>query len=29
VQWEIFANTIAPVHAGELDASNFPGCPYP
>ena len=29
VQWEIFANTIAPVHAGELDAANFPGCPYP
>src|SRR5215467_8409986 len=29
VQWEIFANTIAPVHAGELDASNFPGCPSP
>jgi len=29
VQWEIFANPIAPIHAGELDASNFPGCPYP
>jgi hypothetical protein len=29
VQWEIFANTIAPIHAGELDATNFPGCPYP
>ncbi len=29
VQWEIFANTIAPVHAGELNASNFPGCPHP
>ena len=29
VQWEIFANTLAPVHAGELDASHFPGCPYP
>jgi hypothetical protein len=29
VQWEIFANTIAPVHAGELNASNFPGCPSP
>ena len=29
VQWEIFANPIAPIHAGELDAANFPGCPYP
>lgn len=29
VQWEIFANTIAPVHAGELNAANFPGCPHP
>lgn len=29
VQWEIFENPIAPVHAGELDASNVPGCPYP
>jgi hypothetical protein len=29
VQWEIFANTIAPVHAGEINAANFLGCPYP
>lgn len=29
VQWEIFANPIAPSHTGELDAANFPGCPYP
>jgi hypothetical protein len=28
VQWQIFANTIAPIFAGELNASNFPGCPY-
>ena len=29
VQWQIYANTIAPVHAGEINAANFPGCPYP
>lgn len=30
VQWQLynFAH-IAPVKAGLLDASNFPGCPYP
>ncbi len=30
VQWQIYnAGLIAPVHAGQLDAANFPGCPYP
>jgi hypothetical protein len=30
VQWQLY-NTghIAPVQAGQLDAANFPGCPYP
>jgi hypothetical protein len=28
-QWELFANTTAPVQAGEINAANFPGCPYP
>ncbi len=29
VQWELYANTIAPEQAGQLNAANFPGCPYP
>jgi hypothetical protein len=30
VQWQLynFAH-IAPVQAGQIDAANFPGCPYP
>jgi hypothetical protein len=29
VQWQLYANTIAPVHAGQINAANFPGCAYP
>ncbi len=30
VQWQLYnPGHIAPVKAGQLDASNFPGCPYP
>jgi hypothetical protein len=30
VQWQLYnSGHIAPVHAGQLDAANFPGCPYP
>jgi hypothetical protein len=30
VQWQLYnPGHIAPVKAGLLDASNFPGCPYP
>jgi hypothetical protein len=30
VQWQLYnSGHIAPVKAGQLDASNFPGCPYP
>ena len=30
VQWQLYNPAhIAPVKAGLLDASNFPGCPYP
>ena len=29
VQWQLYNGAIAPVHAGQLDAANFPGCPYP
>jgi hypothetical protein len=29
VPWQIYANTIAPIHAGELNAANFPSCPNP
>ncbi len=29
VQWQLYANTIAPVHAGQLAAADFPGCAYP
>jgi len=29
-QWQLYnSGHIAPVHAGQLDAANFPGCPYP
>jgi len=30
VQWQLYYGAaIAPVQAGQLDAANFPGCPYP
>ena len=30
VQWQLYnSGHIAPVQAGQLDASNFPGCSYP
>jgi hypothetical protein len=30
VQWQLYnSGHIAPVHAGQLDAANFQGCPYP
>ena len=30
VQWQLYNGAhIAPVQAGQLDAANFPGCPYP
>jgi hypothetical protein len=30
VQWQLYnSGHIAPVKAGQLDASNFPGCSYP
>jgi opacity protein-like surface antigen len=30
VQWQLYnSGHIAPVQAGQLDASNFPGCPFP
>lgn len=30
VQWQIYNSArIAPSHAGQLDAANFPGCPHP
>jgi len=30
VQWQLYYGAhIAPVHAGQLDAANFSGCPYP
>jgi hypothetical protein len=30
VQWQLYPpSQIAPVQAGQLDASNFPGCPHP
>jgi hypothetical protein len=30
VQWQLYnSGHIAPVQAGQLDAANFPGCPYP
>jgi hypothetical protein len=30
VQWQLYnPGHIAPVKAGQLDASNFPGCAYP
>ena len=30
VQWQLYnGGHIAPVKAGQLDAANFPGCPYP
>jgi hypothetical protein len=30
VQWQLYYGAhIAPIQAGQLDASNFPGCPYP
>jgi len=30
VPWQLYnPGHIAPVKAGQLDASNFPGCPYP
>ena len=29
VKWQLYNGAIAPVQAGILDASNFPGCPYP
>jgi hypothetical protein len=30
VQWQLYPpSQIAPVQAGQLDASNFRGCPYP
>jgi hypothetical protein len=29
VQWQLYnSGHIAPVQAGQLDAANFPGCPY-
>ena len=30
VPWQLYnSGHIAPILAGQLDASNFPGCPYP
>ena len=30
VQWQLYnGGAIAAVKAGQLDAANFPGCPYP
>ncbi len=30
VQWQLYNSAhIAPVQAGQIDAANFPGCPYP
>jgi hypothetical protein len=30
VQWQLYyGGHIAPIQAGQLDAANFPGCPYP
>src|SRR5258708_19452877 len=29
VQWQIYANTIAPFHPGEINPPNFPPSPYP
>ncbi len=30
VQWQLYnSGHIAAVQAGQLDAANFPGCPYP
>jgi hypothetical protein len=30
VPWQLYYSShIAPIKAGQLDASNFPGCPYP
>src|SRR5258708_14949390 len=30
VQWQLYnSGHIAPIQAGQLDAANFPGCPYP
>jgi hypothetical protein len=29
VQWQLYNEAIAPIQAGQLNASNFPGCPYP
>jgi hypothetical protein len=30
VQWQLYnSGHIAPTHAGQLDAANFPGCQYP
>jgi hypothetical protein len=29
VQWQLYNEAIAPIQAGQLDAANFPGCPYP
>ena len=30
VQWQLYnSGHIAPVQAGQLDAVNFPGCPFP
>ena len=30
VSWQLYnSGHIAPVHAGQLDAANFPGCTYP
>ena len=30
IQWQIYdTGHIAPAHAGQLDAANFPGCSYP
>jgi len=29
VQWQLYNGAhIAPVQAGQIDAANFPGCPY-
>ena len=30
VPWQLYYGAhIAPIQAGQLDAANFPGCPYP
>ena len=30
VQWQLYNGAhITPVQAGQIDAANFPGCPYP